>query len=304
MAATRPDRGDDVASNDEVDGVVRSVYHPDLAGHRDHHPDHLGHRARLGHRRDVDRQSRQVGYQGAEHRGGRQEPAGRGYLLDPGAAEWGYHSMTLDDPEAVGLGAHLPRPEASGAVRHLMMGDRTQSGAPLLQIRAPDSTPLDLAGFPDRHSKLPVVQDLLVVRELGPRHSTHHQPLEWNQEFRRPNLLGPQILALWRVALLVPLLRRQLIPQLQVRVPVPALELVIRYAQLAGLSREPLLRRLRSASTNAPSLLGRAIGRTQRVQGLSSGVLLRGRECGCLNPPSLPSLQQILRVLPGAVHRG
>ena len=32
MAATRLDRGDDAALNDEVDGVVRLVCHPDLAG--------------------------------------------------------------------------------------------------------------------------------------------------------------------------------------------------------------------------------------------------------------------------------
>ena len=38
VAATRLDRGDDAALNDEVDGVARSVCHPDLAGHRDHHP--------------------------------------------------------------------------------------------------------------------------------------------------------------------------------------------------------------------------------------------------------------------------
>ena len=100
MAATRLDRGDDVASSDEVDGVVRSVCHQDLAGHRDHRPDHPGRRDHLGHRRDEDRQSRQVGYQGAGHRGDRQEPTHRDYLLDPGAEEWVFHSMTLDDPEA------------------------------------------------------------------------------------------------------------------------------------------------------------------------------------------------------------
>lgn len=226
MAATRLDRGDDVASNDEVDGVVRSVCHPDLAGHRDHRPDHPGRRDHLGHRQDEDRQSRQVGCQGAGHRGDRQEPAGRDYLLDPGAEEWVYHSMTLDDPEAAELSDHLPRPEVSAAVRHLMAGDQTQLEAPLLQIRVPDSTPLDLAGFPDRHSKLPVGQDLEVVWELGTRRSTNHQPLGWNQEFRRPALLRRRTLALWRVALRVPLLRRQLAHRLQA--PVPALGLLIR----------------------------------------------------------------------------
>ena len=177
MAATRLDRGDDAALNDEVDGVARSVYHLDLAGHQDHHPDHLG---RQDHRRDEDRQSRQDDYLGAARLGDRQELAGPGYLLDQGAEECVYHSMTLDDPEAVELGDHSPRPEVSGAVRHLTTGYRTQSGAPLLQIRAPDSTPLDLVGFPDRHSKLPVGRYLLVVQELGPRHSTHHQALVRN----------------------------------------------------------------------------------------------------------------------------
>ena len=226
MAATRLDRGDDVASSDEVDGVVRLVCHPDLAGHRDHCPDHPGRRDHLGHRRVEDRQSRRVGYQGAGHRGDRQEPTHRDYLLDPGAEEWVFHSMTLDDPEAAELGDHLPRPEVSGAVRHLTTGDRTQSGAPLLQIQALDSTPLDLVGFPDRHSKLPVGQDLLVVRELGPRHSTHRQPLGWDQEFRQPTLLRRRTLALWQAALRVPPLQQQVAHRLQAQAP--ALELLIR----------------------------------------------------------------------------
>ena len=100
-------------------------------------------------------------------------------------------------------------------MRHLTTGDRTQSGAPLLQIQALDSTPLDLVGFPDRHSKLPEEQDQLVVQALGPRHSTHRQPLAWNREFRRPTRLRVQILALWRAGLLFPLLRRQLTHRLQ-----------------------------------------------------------------------------------------
>jgi hypothetical protein len=78
--------------------------------------------------------------------------------------------MTLDDPEAEEWVYHLPRPEVSDEVRHLTTDDPTQSGAPLLQIRVLGSTPLDLAGFPDRHSKSPEGQDLLVVQELGPRH--------------------------------------------------------------------------------------------------------------------------------------
>lgn len=228
MAATRLDRGDDVASNDEVDGVVRSVCHPDLAGHRDHRPDHPGRRDHLGHRQDEDRQSRQVGCQGAGHRGDRQEPAGRDYLLDPGAEEWVCHSMTLDDPEAAELGDHLPRPEVSGAVPHLTTGDRTQSGAPLLQIQALDSTPLDLVGFPDRHSKLPVGQDLLVVGDLGPRHSTHRQPLGWNQEFPQPTLLRRRTLALKQAALRVQLLRQQEAHPPLVRLPAPEPRLLIR----------------------------------------------------------------------------
>jgi len=219
VAATRLDRGDDAALNDEVDGVVRLVYHLDLAGHQDHHPDHLGRRDHLGHRRDEDRQSRQDDYLGAARRGDRQELAGQGYLLDPGAEECVYHSMTLDDPEAAELGDHSPRPEVSGAIRHLTTWDRTQSGAPLLQIRALDSTPLDLVGFPDRHSKLPVGRDLLVVQELGPRHSTHHQPLGWNQEFHRPTPLRRKTLALWQAAVLVPLLRWRLTHRLQAPVP-------------------------------------------------------------------------------------
>ena len=223
MAATRLDRGDDDASNDEVGGVVRLVYHPDLAGHRDHRPDHPGRRDHLGHRRDEDRQSRLVGYQGAEPLGDRQEPAGRDYLLDPGAEEWVYHSMTLDDQEAAELGDHLPRPEVLGAVRHLTTGDRTQSGALLLQIRALDSTPPDLVGFPDRHSKLPVGQDLLVVWELGPRQSTLHQPLGWNQEFRQPTLPRRRTLALWQAALRVPPLQQQVAHRLQAQAPVPGL---------------------------------------------------------------------------------
>ena len=228
MAATRLDRGDGAALNDEVGAVVRLVYHPDLAGHRDHRPDHPGRRDHLGHRQDEDRQSRQVGYQGAGHRGDHQEPAGQDYLLDPGAEEWVCHSMTLDDPEAAELGDHLPRPEVSGAVPHLTTGDRTQSGALLLQIRALDSTPLDLVGFPDQHSKLPVEKDLLVVRELGPRHSTHRQPLERNQEFRQPTLPRRRTLALWQAALRVPLLRQQEAHPPLVRRPAPVPGLLIR----------------------------------------------------------------------------
>ena len=223
MAATRLDRGDDVASNDEVDDVVRLVCHPDLADHRDHRPDHRGRRDHLDHRRDEDRQSHQVGYQGAGHRCDHQEPTHRDYLLDPGAEECVYHSMTLDDPEAAELGDHSPRPEVSGAVPHLTTGDRTQSGAPLLQIQALDSTPLDLVDFPDLHSKLRVGQDLLVVRELGPRHSTHRQPLGWNQEFRQPTLLRRRTLALQQAALRVQLLRQQVAHRLQAQAPEPRL---------------------------------------------------------------------------------
>jgi hypothetical protein len=136
--------------------------------------------------------------------------------------------MTLDDPEAAELGDHLPRPKVSGAVPHLTTGDRTQSGAPLLKIQALDSTPLDLVGFPDRHSKLPVGQDLLVVRELGRRHSTHRHPLGWNQEFRQPTLLRRRTLALQQAALRVPLLRQQVAHRLLVRLQAPELRLLIR----------------------------------------------------------------------------